>query len=336
MIDLIPLSLSFMLALVLTPMVRALARRWGLIAKRQSDRWHTTPTALMGGVAFFVTVHIIYFSFGRPFPKSWVVLAGSAWLFVVGFIDDLVRIRPVHKLLGQILAALWVVHQDLILPWTEIDWLNGGLTIVWVIGITNALNLLDNMDGLAGGIAAIAGGFFAWRFWKNEQLEEALFYGIFAAALLGFLVYNFNPATIFMGDSGSMFIGFTLANAALLPGSKSPTSWDFWQIAAPILILSVPIFDTTLVTVLRKWNGRAVSQGGRDHSSHRLVALGLSERQAVFVLYGLGLVGGCLTLGFGKLEFGLNAFLTGLYGFVLVVFGWSLAKVPVYGKRAFE
>ncbi|HEV3204395.1 MAG TPA: MraY family glycosyltransferase, partial [Gemmataceae bacterium] len=186
----------------------------------------------------------------------------------------------------------------------------------------------------AAGIAAIAAVFFAWRFWKNEHPEEALFYGIFAAALLGFLVYNFNPASIFMGDSGSMFIGFTLANAALQPGTKSPSSWDFWQCAAPILILSVPIFDTTLVTVLRKWNGRAVSQGGRDHSSHRLVAVGLSERQAVFLFSGLGLVGGFLTLGFGKLEFGINAFLIGLYGFVLAVFGWYLAKVPVYGKRA--
>src|SRR6185312_13029571 len=152
------------------------------------------------------------------------------------------------------------------------------ITIFWLIGITNAINLLDNMDGLATGIAAIASAFLTLNFITANHPTETLMLAVFTGALLGFLVYNSNPASIFMGDSGSMFIGFFLAAAALINVAGGRSRSFLPVLAVPILVLFIPIFDTTFVTVLRKLSGRAASQGGRDHTSHRLVALGMSER----------------------------------------------------------
>ncbi len=166
------------------------------------------------------------------------------------------------------------------------------VTIFWLIGITNAINLLDNMDGLAAGISAIAAGFLAANFAGNGQTTEAVMLAVFAAALVGFLVYNSNPASIFMGDCGSMFVGFFLASSALLSAAGDRGRSFLVVIAVPVLILFIPIFDTTLVTVVRKLSGRAASQGGRDHTSHRLVALGpVGAARRVDALRVRGLVG---------------------------------------------
>src|ERR1051325_4234023 len=154
------------------------------------------------------------------------------------------------------------------------------MPIFWLIGITNAINLLDNMDGLATGIAAIASACLTFNFIAAGQTTEAMMLGVFTAALLGFLIYNSNPASIFMGDSGSMFIGFFLSSSALINLSGGRSRAFVPVLAVPILVLFIPIFDTTFVTILRKLSGRAASQGGRDHTSHRLVALGLSEKRA--------------------------------------------------------
>ena len=146
------------------------------------------------------------------------------------------------------------------------------------------MNLLDNMDGLAAGVSAIAAAFLGWNFLATTDAEALC--GRFAGALAGFLVYNPHPASIFMGDCGSLFIGFFLACAALLNGSAGGRSRSVVAVlAVPVLVLLMPIFDTTLVTIVRKVAGRSVSQGGRDHTSHRLVALGLSEKYAVWMLY---------------------------------------------------
>ena len=170
------------------------------------------------------------------------------------------------------------------------------LTVFWLVGITNAINLLDNMDGLAAGISAIAAISLAIGFGTNGQIDELLLTIAFIGALLGFLVYNFNPASIFMGDCGSMFVGFLLSSSVLLNQTGGRSRGIFSILAVPVLILFVPIFDTTFVTILRKLWGRKASQGGRDHTSHRLVALGLSERAAVLMLYVFAIVAGALSL----------------------------------------
>jgi UDP-GlcNAc:undecaprenyl-phosphate GlcNAc-1-phosphate transferase len=248
--------------------------------------------------------------------------------------DDWLHVKPYQKLIGQVIGAAIVVNYGLVLPWTRALPLNMLITIFWLIGITNAINLLDNMGGLATGIAAIASGFLAFNFLSSGQMTEAVMMGVFTAALLGFLVYNSNPATIFMGDSGSMFIGFFLAGAALVNVSGGRSRSFVPVLAVPILVLFIPIFDTTFVTILRKLSGRAASQGGRDHTSHRLVALGMSERRAVWMLYGLAGLSGFLAIMVSKAKPDVSLALVAGFTLVLTLLGVYLAGVKGYDEEA--
>src|SRR5207302_9410309 len=206
------------------------------------------------------------------------------------------------------------------------------ITIFWLIGITNAINLLDNMDGLATGVAAIASCFLTVNFVSVNQPAEAVMMAVFMAALLGFLVYNSHPASIFMGDSGSMFIGFFLASAALVNVSGGRSRSFLPVLAVPILVLFIPIFDTTFVTILRKLSGRAASQGGRDHPWHRLVALGMSESRAVLMLYGLAAVSGLLAVWLRTLRTDVGLALLAFLTIGLTLLGVYLAGVKAYDE----
>ena len=329
---LLPIAVCFGLALVLTPLVRAFARRYGFVAKPKTDRWHKKPTAMLGGVVMWLSVAItsIVFSLDTVYGKY--ILLASTLLFLVGLVDDLFHIKPYQKLIGQILGSAYVVYYGLSLPWTSSTLLNMALAIFWLIGITNAINLLDNMDGLASGIAIIAAGFLALSFVNTAQYTEALIMMIFAAALLGFLFYNSNPASIFMGDCGSMFVGFFLASSALINVSGGRSRSFLPVLAVPILVLFIPIFDTTFVTVLRKLSGRAASQGGRDHTSHRLVALGMSERYAVLMLYGFAALSGLLAILVQRTRLDISLAAIAVFTIVLTLVGVYLAGVKVYDQ----
>ena len=243
--NLIPPAVSFALALALTPIVRALARRWGFVAKPKSDRWHKNTTAMMGGVGIWLAVIITYLALVPHTKQGWVVVGAASFLFFVGLIDDWLHVKPYQKLIGQVIGAAIVVNYGLVLPWTRALPVNMLITIFWLIGITNAINLLDNMDGLATGIAAIASCFLTFNFLTGGQMTEAMMMGVFAAALLGFLIYNSNPASIFMGDSGSMFIGFFLAGAALVNVTGGRSRSFVPVLAVPILVLA--FFLTLLI-----------------------------------------------------------------------------------------
>lgn len=329
---LLAVAASFGLALVLTPIVRALARRFGFVAVPKTDRWHKKPTAMLGGVAIWLSVVVVFLIFTSKTTYGTVILLASTFLFLVGFVDDVLHIKPYQKLIGQILGSAFVVYYGLTLPWTGSVLLNMALAIFWLIGITNAVNLLDNMDGLASGIAIIAAGFLALSFVNTGQFTEALMLLIFAGALLGFLIYNSNPASIFMGDCGSMFVGFLLASCALINVSGGRSRSFLPVLVVPILVLFIPIFDTTFVTVLRKLSGRAASRGGRDHTSHRLVALGMSERHAVWMLYGFAGLSGLLAILVQRAR--LDVSLAAIAGFtiLLTLIGVYLAGVKVYDE----
>jgi UDP-GlcNAc:undecaprenyl-phosphate GlcNAc-1-phosphate transferase len=329
---LLAVAVAFVLALLLTPLVRAFARRVGMVAVPKTDRWHKKPTAMLGGVVIWFTVILAYFIFIPLTVYGPVILLASTFLFLVGLVDDVLHIKPYQKLIGQVLGAALVVYYGLSLPWTGSVLLNMALAIFWLIGITNAINLLDNMDGLASGIAIIAAGFLALSFVNTGQFNEALIMLLFAGALLGFLLYNSNPASIFMGDCGSMFVGFFLASSALINVSGGRSRSFLPVLAVPILVLFIPIFDTTFVTVLRKLSGRAASQGGRDHTSHRLVALGMSERHAVWMLYGFAALSGLLAILVQRAP--LDVSLAAIAGFtiLLTLIGVYLAGVKVYDK----
>src|SRR3954447_23549394 len=329
---LLAVAASFCLALILTPLVRAFARRFGFVAVPKTDRWHKKPTAMLGGVAIWLSVVIISSTFSLQIVYGKQILLASTFLFLVGLVDDLIHIKPYQKLIGQILGAAYVVYYGLTLPWTSSVLVNMALAIFWLIGITNAINLLDNMDGLASGIAVIAAGFLALSFVTTGQFVEALMMVAFAGALLGFLIYNSNPASIFMGDCGSMFIGFFLASSALVNLSGGKTRSLLPVLAVPILVLFIPIFDTTFVTLLRKLSGRAASQGGRDHTSHRLVALGMSERHAVWMLYGFAALSGLLALFVRDVALDVSLAAILAFTLVLTLLGVHLAGVKVYDE----
>src|SRR5437667_12850193 len=167
--NLIPPLVSFALALALTPLVRMLARRLGFVAKPKIDGWHKKPTAMMGGVAIWVSVIVAYLIFVPHTGQSWVVAGSASFLFLVGLVDDWLHIKPYQKLIGQVNGAAIVVNYGLVLPWTQSLPVNMVITIFWLIGITNAINLLDNMDGLATGVAAIASCFLTVNFVSVNQ-----------------------------------------------------------------------------------------------------------------------------------------------------------------------
>ena len=330
--DVITVIAAFAFSLALTPLVRMLARRWGAVASPKADRWHKKPTAMLGGIAIFGSVVCTSLLFVPLSTNSWVVIGSSSFLFALGLVDDVLNAKPYQKLIAQILGAAFVIYYGLRLEWTSSVTFNMAITIFWLIGITNAVNLLDNMDGLAAGIAAIASTFLAISFATNGQPTEALMLAVFAAALTGFLIYNSNPASIFMGDCGSMFIGFFLASTALMSASGGRSRSFIPVLAVPILVLFIPIFDTTFVTVLRKLSGRSASQGGRDHTSHRLVALGMSERRAVWMLYGLAVLSGLLALTVRNTKLDVSLAVVLGYTLVLTLLGVYLAGVKVYDE----
>ena len=326
---------GFALAATATPLVRALARRVGAVAQPKSDRWHQAPTAMLGGIAIYLAVLAVLLARGNHSSETWVVIIGSSVMFFLGLIDDFIHLKPYQKLCGQLLSAAGIVYLGLVLPWTGSSALNMLITFFWLVGVTNAVNMLDNMDGLAAGVAAIASLSLAVNFLLTGQTNAALMLLSFFGALVGFLIFNHNPASIFMGDCGSMFIGFFLASSALLSeksgGGRSRSVMA--ALAVPVLVLCIPIFDTTFVTLARKLAGRAASQGGRDHTSHRLVALGLSERHAVWMLWTFSLLGGTLAIAVRHLD--LDVSLAVIAGFVVVlgILGVYLGGVRVYAEE---
>lgn len=328
--------ISCIVAVILTFLVRSIAQKRGIVDKPKSDRWHKKPTAKMGGIAIFLTTVLMYALFVPITSQSLTILGGSTILFLVGLIDDILHIKPYQKLIGQFIGVGIVVSYGLVLPWTDSNILNIGITAFWLIGITNAVNLLDNMDGLAAGIAAIAAFSLAAGFAASGQTNELVLISVFIGALLGFLAFNFNPASIFMGDCGSMFVGFFLASSVLLTQVGGRSRGVVSILAVPALILFVPIFDTTFVTILRKIWGRKASMGGRDHTSHRLVALGLSERNAVLMLYALAVLAGVISLLVRELQPTQSIALIAIFVLILTIIGVYLSKVKVYAEQEEE
>jgi UDP-GlcNAc:undecaprenyl-phosphate GlcNAc-1-phosphate transferase len=343
------LGISFVLSLVLTPLVRKVAFLTGQIAVPKSDRWHRRETALLGGIGIFCAVMAAWLSlslvldwklYGRSHLPMMLCAGG---MLLLGLVDDIRSMDPQHKLAGQIVIACIIVFLGLRLSWTGSSTVNLLLSILWIVGITNAFNLLDNMDGLAAGIAMIGGmSFCVYHLLGNgptPSVGPLLMIGaIYVGALGGFLVYNFNPASIFMGDAGSLFIGFMMGCLTIIGVPSEAPHESFIHIlsviAIPIFIVFIPILDTTFVSLMRKLFRRPISQGGRDHSSHRLVAIGFSEKTAVLVLYGFSIASGILALGFKYLNVGTATVITIFYVLFVILFWVYLGKVQVYSEES--
>jgi len=343
-------ALSFVTCLLLTPIVRRIARNRKWVAQPAADRWHQRPTALMGGIGIYIAFalpvawigdffsfwpHLQHYGTSLSLPSiAATAFAGTTFLFALGLADDLVKLKPHTKLIGQIMVASMVAFLGFRLQWFESLTVDTVITIFWIVGITNAFNLLDNMDGLCAGIGVIASLILAFLFHRvsPEAQTVALCLG---TVLIGFLFFNFNPASIFMGDSGSLVIGFVLSLLTLqYAGIRSDNV--FLPYAVPILIMLVPVFDTTLVTFIRILSGRKASTGGRDHTSHRLVLMGLSEKRSVLFLYGIGIVSGLSAVFVSRSDTLSSPSVIAPAALAITLLGIYLAQLRVYPEKEFS
>ena len=340
-------SVAFLISVSITPLITIFALKTGYTAIPKQDRWHKKETALLGGIPIFLSVILawalscVLFGWGKYTSSLLALVVCSSLMFVLGLVDDTKNISPPHKLLWQIAITSILIFFGINLEWTASAPLNVVLSFLWIVGITNAFNLLDNMDGLAAGIAFIATIFLIAYFFININHgydSHIVIASAFAGAILGFLLYNFNPASIFMGDAGSLFIGFTLAGLTTFVGNYDGIIKSHLNIlsviAIPIMLMFIPILDTSFVSVMRILFHRPISLGGRDHSSHRMVLIGFSERKSVLVLYGFAIMSGfvALALNYLKLWIGLPL----ITGYVLfVVFFWfHLGRIKVYDEKS--
>jgi UDP-GlcNAc:undecaprenyl-phosphate GlcNAc-1-phosphate transferase len=260
------------------------------------------------------------------------IVTGAGLLMILGLFDDRYGMHPVVKLLGQVAAASLVIACGVKVNFLHTPYLNIPFTILWVVGITNAFNLLDNMDGLSAGIAFISASAFAvitahHLFLGPEQMQTMVLAASLAGACLGFLRYNLYRASIFMGDAGSMVLGFVLASIAALGSWRSATLTT--SLLIPILVLAYPIFDTTLVCLLRLQRGVPFYRGGKDHSSHRLTNLGLSKLEAVLLIYLFCLTHALSAILVSSVTFRLALIALFMSACTLFIFGMVLRKAPL-------
>jgi UDP-GlcNAc:undecaprenyl-phosphate GlcNAc-1-phosphate transferase len=339
-------ALAFAIALVASIALGAAVRRFapaiGAVVPPRPDRWHRAPTPTMGGIAIALATSIGFVVVAwQPSIVAdllpWTpVLGASLAMSIVGILDDRLQLSPVAKLVASLAIGAFLVFA---LAGTDPDAARRALhtliAIVWFAGVCHAFNLLDNMDGLAAGVALIAAVFFAYLLGDVLGAAIVVLLASLAGALLGFLYWNRPAARLFMGDCGSLFIGAMLASTSLVPvfGAGVSLSSPVVPIA---LILTVPLFDTAFVLVLRRLAGRSATKGGTDHVSHRLVSLGFSERSAVRILYLLGLVSGGVAAVMvlnARVEPELPIVAT--FGVVMTLVGIYLARVPAYNAEDF-
>jgi len=295
----------------------------------------------MGGIAIAVATVLGFAAVvshvnAGVLPAAWlpIPLAAVA-MFVVGVLDDRVQLSPLAKLVSSLIIGAFLVFSLGQRPDNGLPWAYTLAGTIWFAGVCHAFNLLDNMDGLAGGVALIAALFFAWLLPSALGAPVVVLMVALAGALLGFLYWNRPPARLFMGDCGSLFIGAAIAGASLVPVVEERTSFP-WTAVVVAAVLVVPLFDTGFVLVLRRLAGRSATRGGTDHVSHRLVSLGFSERSAVRILYLVGICGGATAWGLmaGGIEQTIP--LAAIFAVVVTLIGIYLARVPAYNAQDFE
>lgn len=297
---LVPFFIALFVTYVLTPSIKKLAIKVGAIDRPNARKVHTRVIPRLGGLAIyigFMAALVLQVSFS---PEIWGLVLGCTAIVMVGIWDDICQIPAKVKLVGQILAALIPIYFGI-----QIEWLTNPfgdlivlpeviaipLTVFWIIGFTNTVNLIDGLDGLAAGVSIIASISMFFMALHMQQQVPALVIIAMAGAALGFLQYNFNPAKIFMGDTGSMLLGYTMAVTAILGLVKTAATV---ALVVPVIALGLPILDTLFAIVRRKMSGVPIFQPDKGHLHHRLLALGLSQKQAVLIMYCISIVLGFL------------------------------------------
>lgn len=339
---LVVFSASTAICLVLTPVAMAVAARGEMFDQPGGHKSHASPVPYLGGVAIVVAFAAAVIGAAIIYPPEsgvgelWVVLLLAVGLAFVGLADDLRNLSPVVRIAAEVLCAVQLWRMDAGVTLTGDQIFDLALTVLWVVGITNAFNLLDNMDGLAAGQAAVCSiTIFAVAAANDQFLVAALAIAL-AGCAVGFLRHNFYPARIYMGDGGALFIGFLIAYLGIKLRFRDSA---FESFLVPVLVCSLPIMDTTLVTISRFSTGRSPFQGGQDHFSHRLVKIGLPVPAVVVLTYMVSAGIGVLSFVISRVDPVSARILTGLIISTLLLVAALLAMVPVYpesSRRHFE
>ena len=324
---------AVLLSLVCTPLAIATALRRGVLDKPGGHKGHSSPVPYLGGLAIVVSfsismlIPVIAINESSISRQFLIVIGVALALALLGLFDDLRGLSSTLRLACEVAAGIVLWNLDFGVQLAGVRWVDAVITILWVVGITNAFNLLDNMDGLSAGIAAIATfSFFAIAASNGQFLVAGLALALSGCAV-GFLRHNFHPARVYMGDSGALFFGFLVSFIGLK--LQFNTSSEV-SVLVPIVVCSVAVLDTTLVTIARLRHGLSPFQGGRDHVSHRLVKVGLPVPVAVSVLYVAAAAVGVVAFVISESDKSAAWTLAGLVAVLLVGFGVLAYNVPVY------
>lgn len=297
--------ISVLISFAITPLIKKLAIKLKAIDIPKDDRRiHNKPIPRMGGLAIYISFIAVSLYFSNFDKNVAGIVLGSTILIIGGIIDDIKSLRPLYKLIFQILSACVLISFGITVKSITVPFLPGDgyiyigyfgmpVTILWVVGITNAINLIDGLDGLACGICLISSITLFGVSLISGRYTAVLLTAVLAGSCFGFLPYNFNPASIFMGDTGSQFLGFALAAISIQGAIKSAAAV---VVAVPILALGIPIYDTLFAMIRRRINNKPIMQADRGHLHHRLLDMGFSQRQVVFIMYSISVVLGTTAL----------------------------------------
>lgn len=328
---------AFVIALIVTyictPLVRTLAVKIGAIDAPDARKVHQVSIPRLGGLAIYIGYMVSLLYSVKDISSVKGLIIGSVILVAVGIWDDVKQIGPKTKLLGQIVAALMLPIFDNAIHFISIgdhmlylEYLSIPLTVFWIVGFTNIVNLIDGLDGLAAGISLIACIAICIVTLQMGQVDLACITLALAGAACGFLRYNFNPAKIFMGDTGSMLLGYTMAAISVMGSVKTAATVG---LVVPVIVLGLPILDTLFAIVRRRINGRPVFQPDKGHLHHRLLAMGLTQKQAVLLMYAITAVLGCVSIVAAKANFTIGLLLVVL---ILCACVWTATRIGIIAK----
>ncbi len=341
MYDVTELTIAFIISLVSTLIlvypIKLIAKKIGVIDIPNYRKVHKDPTPSLGGLAIFlgVVIGLLYISPNHEYFLD--ISLGVIIIIITGLLDDKYTIRPILKLTGQIFAAGILINAGLIIEKitiplfgvVELDFFSIAITLLWIVGITNAINLIDGLDGLASGVSTIALTSIFVMAILDERTLVVYLCVVLIGGNLGFLFHNFHPAKIYMGDTGSMFLGYSIAVISILGLFKNVTLFSF---IIPIIVLAVPIFDTLFAMVRRKINGQKVMAPDKKHIHHQLLSAGFSHRTTVLIIYGFSAMFGALAIVFSNASLSLLLFISFIIWFMLHIIA-ELVGVVGEGKR---
>ena len=301
------LGLSFITTILFTPLIIRFSKRFNFYDSPNHRKHHKAPIPLLGGVAIYIGFIVPILILVPLTQQTLSILVGATLILLLGIVDDLMGLSAIKKLMVQLLIALFTVRSGLVVHFisnplgelVQLEWLSMPLTALWIVGVINALNLIDGVDGLASGITAISSGMLAIIAYQTGQVHVAMIILILMGACSGFLFFNFAPAKIFLGDSGSMLLGYVLATTSILGVMKTTITLS---LLLPFLLLGIPITDTLFSIFRRFKNKQAIFQADMGHLHHRLLDRGFSARQISLSCYFLSFLLGICALGIGFFE----------------------------------